>query len=123
MNDFLLVSSGAILGANTRFVMYKKFEKLTLRKDVITLLVNIIASFFFGFFLSVLPNINPVKFSYQLALFFLFGFLGSFSTFSTYIFDLFELCLQFKFIQAFKLFFISCALGIASLVFGFVLGN
>ena len=123
MNDFLLVSSGAILGANTRFVIYKKFEKLTLRKDVITLLVNIIASFFFGFFLSVLPNIHPVKFSYQLALFFLFGFLGSLSTFSTFVYDLFELSFEFRFFRAAKLFIFSFCLGIIALVFGSFLGN
>ena len=123
LQDILLVSCGAILGVNFRFIIYKKFEELNFSKDLSVLIINTFSCFLLGFFLSILPRISSYNFSNKLVLFFLIGFLGSLSTFSTFIYDLFDFFLRFKFSRAIKLFFSSLLFGIIALVFGFFIGN
>ena len=118
-----MVSLGAALGANLRFFLYNKIGKLKIAKDVTILIINTVSSFFLGLFLSALPKLSSVNFSYELVLFFLIGFLGSLSTFSTFIYDLFDLCMNFKFFRALNLLTISISCGIFALAFGFLLGN
>ena len=122
LKDFLLISLGAVLGANTRFIIYRKIEKTNINKNYIILLINSFASFFLGLFISILSQINSLSYSYQLGLFFSIGLLGSLSSFSTLIYDLYELCIQSKHYKAFKLFIISLTSGILSFTFGFLLG-
>ena len=123
MQDILLVSCGAIFGANLRFLIYKKLEKFDLAKEFSILTINTIACFLFGLFVSVMSRIRLLDFSYQLVLFISVGFLGSFSTFSTYVYDLFDLFIQFKFLRALKLCLYSLVLGIISIAVGFLLGS
>ena len=123
MSEILIVSIGAILGVNTRFKVFNKLEKLNLSKDFFILIINTLASFSLGLFLSLIDQFSSFIYSYQLLLFFSIGFLGSFSTFSSFVYDLFALCLQLKFSRALKLFVISASLGIISFAFGFSLGN
>jgi CrcB protein len=121
--DVLLVSFGAIFGANSRFLIYKGLEKIKFRKDLIILVINTISSFCLGFFISVLPSTNYLKYSYQLGLFFLIGYLGSLSSFSTFIYELFNIFQHFKFNRAIYLLFISITLGILSMALGFLIGQ
>ncbi len=123
MKDILLVSIGAVIGANMRFILYKNLEKLRIAKDVVILIINTLASFCLALFLSVFPHIRSFNFSNELLLFFSIGLLGSLSTFSTLVYDLFDLFFKFKFFKALKLLTISIAFGIAALVLGFLLGN
>ncbi len=123
MSEILFVSFGAILGANTRFKIFNKLEKFNLSKDLLILIINTLASFSLGLFLSLIDQFSSFIYSYQLLLFFSIGFLGSFSTFSSFVYDLFFLCLQLKFSRALKLFIISVSLGIISFAFGFSLVN
>jgi len=123
MQDIFLISFGALLGANTRFIIIKKFEELNFRNEFSILIINTIASFLLGFFLAVLPQISSLDLYYQLVLFCSIGFLGSLSTFSTFVYDLFDLLLRFNFLRVFKLFFTSLALGVIALAFGFLLAN
>ena len=123
MSEFFLVSLGAIFGANARFIIFRKFEKLNLNKYYSTLLINTLSSFFLGVFLSFLEKISSFIYIYQLGLFFSIGFLGSFSTFSTFVANLYDLFLQLRFSMALILFTISSSLGIISFAFGFLLGN
>ena len=123
MQDILAISFGAVLGVNIRFKIYDKFQKINLSKDLIILMINILASFLFGLLLSVLPRISSYNFFDQLVLFLSIGCLGSLSTFSTFVYDLFDLCLKLKFIRAVQLFFISWSLGIIALAFGVFLGK
>ncbi len=116
-----LIAFGAILGANTRFLIYKNLEKANLSKNYIILLINTFSSFFLGFIVSLLSKISSLNYSYQLGLLFSIGFLGSLSTFSTFIYDLYELIIQLKFYRALKLCIISLILGILSFAVGFVL--
>tara|TARA_B100000579_G_C22760302_1_gene818610 strand:- start:648 stop:1022 length:375 start_codon:yes stop_codon:yes gene_type:complete len=123
LQDSLLVSVGAILGANTRFFIYKKLEKNHHSRDYRILIINTFASFSLGIFLSILPRLNSYEFSYELVLFVLIGFFGSLSTFSSFVYELFDLFVSFKYLRAFKLYIISLALGIIALLFGFFVGN
>ena len=123
MVDVFFVSLGAIIGANTRFKILNSLGNVNLKKDSCILLINTFASFSLGLFLALSEKLSSFSFSDQLVLFFSVGFLGSFSTFSSFVYDLFELCLQFKFSMALKLFVISFCLGITAFAFGFLLGN
>ena len=122
LQDILLVSFGALIGANIRFFIYKEFEKLNLRKDYSILIINTLASFSLGFLLSILKSISSYNFSYQIVLFVSIGFLGSLSTLSSFVYDLFEFFLQYKFFKALKLFVLSLSLGLTALAFGSFLG-
>ncbi len=123
MQNILLVSFGAILGVNSRYLIYNKLQKNKLRNYYIILIINTFASFCLGLFLSILKRISSLDTSYQLILFCSIGFLGSLSTFSSFINDLFDLFIKYKFFRALKLLFISYSLGIVSLAFGFLLGS
>ncbi len=123
MVEILLVSIGAIVGANIRFKIQNKLGELSLRKDFVILIINTFASFSLGLFLSLLEQFSSFIYSYKLVLFFSIGLLGSFSTFSSFVYDLFELCLQFKFFRALRLFIVSVSLGIIAFAFGFFLSN
>ena len=107
MNEVLVISLGAILGANTRFKISNDLEKLNLSKDLIILIINTFSSFFLGLFLSLIKYFASFVYSYQLVLFFVIGFLGCFSTFSSFVYDLFDLCLQLKFSRALNIFSVS----------------
>ena len=122
MQDILLITIGSILGANTRFIIYKKLEKKKLNKNYIILVINIFSSFLLGLFLSFLSRNSYLIYSYQLVLFFSIGLLGSLSTFSTFIYDVYDLFKKFKFYKAFKLLIISLTLGILFFSIGFLLG-
>ena len=120
--DVCLISFGAVLGANTRYLIYKKLNKLNISKNIIVLVINTCSSFFLGLFLSILPQIESLSYSYKLVLFFSIGLLGSLSTFSSFIYDLYDLFIQFKFYSAFQLFVISLSSGLLALAVGFLLG-
>ena len=123
MAEILFVSFGAILGANLRFKIYNKLEKINLSKDLIILTINTFASFCLGLFLSLEEQLRALTYYSQLVLFFSIGFLGSLSTFSSFVFDLFALCLKLEFFRALKLFIISASMGIIAFALGIFLGN
>ena len=122
LKDFILIGFGAVLGANTRFIIYQKLEKINLNKHSIIFLINTFSSFFLGLFIAIASRLSSLSYYYQLGLFFTIGLLGSLSTFSAFIYDLYDLLIQFKFYRAFKLFIISLTLGILSFAVGFLLG-
>jgi len=121
MYEFLFVSFGAILGANARFLILGNLKNLNLKKDIPVLIINTTATFCLGLFLSIIDKVGSFIYSYQLVLLFSVGFLGSFSTFSSFIYDLFELSVEFKFYKGLKLFITSYFLGISAFAFGFFL--
>ena len=117
--DIILVSIGAVFGANVRFVIYKKFQEININGYYIILFINSFSSFLLGLFVSVLSNIVFLNFTSQLVLIFSIGFLGSLSTFSTFVYDLFNSSLKIKFFRALK----SLSLGIISVGLGLLLSN
>ena len=123
MVEIFFVSLGSILGANTRFEFQNKLEKFHLGKGFVILIINTFASFSLGLFLSIIEKFSSFNYSYQLVLFFSIGFLGSLSTFSSFVYELFDLCMQLKFLKALKVSISSVSLGIISFAFGFLLVN
>ena len=119
--DIILISFGAVLGANTRFLIYKRLDQLNLSKNRIILLINILASFSLGLFLSLVAKIDAQIYSDQLKLLFSIGLLGSLSTFSSFICNLYDLFIKLKFKIAFKLFIISLTSGVLAFAVGFLL--
>ena len=122
VKEVLLISFGAAFGVNIRFIVYNLLDNKKLSNSLIIFLINILSSFFLGLCVSLLSQIHSLIYSYELALFFSIGLLGSLSTFSTFIYDLYYLCIQLKFFRAFKLFTISLISGILFFAVGFYLG-
>ena len=120
--DFLLISLGAVFGANTRFIIYKRIERINIDKNFIILLINSFSSFFLGLFLSFLSQASSFSYSYQLGLFFSIGLLGSLSSFSSFTYDLYKLLIKFKYFRALQLFITSLIAGILFFTVGFILG-
>ncbi len=123
LKDVLIIAFGAFLGVNTRFIIYKKLEKINFSKNYIIVLINTVSSFFLGLCFSISSQNNSSIYSYHLILMVSIGLLGSLSTFSAFIYDLYELLIQSKLYRAFKLFVISITLGILFFIFGFLLGT
>ena len=113
---------GSVIGANTRFIIYQRLDKINFAKNYIILVINSLSSFLLGLFISILSHNSSTSYSYKLGLFFSIGLLGSLSTFSSFIYDLYDLFIQLKFLRAFKLFIISLTLGILSFAIGFIFG-
>ncbi len=123
LKDILLIAIGAVFGANSRFLIYQKLKEININGKFSIFLINIFSCFFLGFFISISSNIKSLNVSSQLALFFVIGFIGSLSTFSTFIYDLFELCREYKFLKALNLFIFSFSLGTSALVLGSLFCN
>ena len=123
INDVLLITFGAVLGANTRFIIYQKLEKINLSNNHIILVINTFSSFLLGLFLSFSSKIDSLTYSYQSELFFSIGLLGSLSTFSTFIYDLYNLFIKLEFYRALRLFNTSLTLGLLSFAAGFLIRN
>tara|TARA_Y100001968_G_scaffold123055_1_gene111997 strand:- start:111 stop:503 length:393 start_codon:yes stop_codon:yes gene_type:complete len=123
LKDILLITFGAVLGANIRYIIYQKLEKINLSNNHIILVINTLSSFLLGLFLSFSSQIDSFTYSYQSGLFFSIGFLGSLSTFSTFIYDLYNLFIKLEFYKALRLFLISVTLGILSFAAGFLIRN
>ena len=123
LKDVLLITFGAVLGANTRFIIYQKLEKINLSNNHIILVINTFSSFLLGLFLSFSSKIDSFTYSYQSELFFSIGLLGSLSTFSAFISDLYNLFIKLEFYKTLRLFIISLTLGILSFAVGFFIMN
>ena len=116
-----MIGCGAVLGANIRFLIYKKLENINFNRNYIILLINTLSSFLLGFFLANLSHLGSLGDPYKLGIFFSIGLLGCLSTFSSFVYDLYDFSIKLKFYRAFQLFLISLTLGILSFAFGFLL--
>lgn len=83
MNRYLLISLGAILGANARYLTgVWATERFGPSFPYGTLLVNVSGSFVLGFLVAALEGRLPI--SSDLRFFLGVGFLGAFTTFSSF---------------------------------------
>jgi|UniRef100_A0A7C4KJ20 CrcB protein len=86
LETFLLISLGAVLGANLRYwVGGWAAERLGAQFPFGTLMINLTGSLILGFFLTLATQrflIDP-----RWRVFFTIGFLGSYTTFSTYTYE------------------------------------
>jgi fluoride exporter len=86
MNDFLLISCGAILGGNLRYFI----NRVTLQRigpgfPYGTLAINVFGSLVIGFFMAGPWKTSPHMKAASLLV--AVGFCGGFTTFSSYAFD------------------------------------
>lgn len=90
MERFLLISFGAVLGANLRYwVSAWANQRWQTDFPVGTFIVNLVGCFILSFFITLTTErfiVDP-----RLRMLFTVGFLGSFTTFSTYSFESVEL--------------------------------
>ena len=86
MSNFLLLSLGAVLGANARYLVARlSLERFGSTFPYGTLAINVLGSLVIGFFMA-----GPWKTSPSMkaaSLFVAVGFCGGFTTFSSYAFD------------------------------------
>jgi fluoride exporter len=83
VNRYLLISLGAVLGANARYLVgIWSVQRFSAGFPAGTLLVNVIGSFVLGFLLTALDGRLPLP--SDLRFFLGVGFLGAFTTFSSF---------------------------------------
>ena len=87
---YLAISIGAVLGANTRFLLGRFVaERLGVAFPYGTLIINVSGSFLIGFVLALVTErmVGPWWVRPALAI----GFLGSYTTFSTFSYETLQL--------------------------------
>ncbi|PWH15949.1 MAG: fluoride efflux transporter CrcB [Anaerolineae bacterium] len=93
MTKFLLISLGAILGANARYWLGGwAAEKFGAAFPYGTLIINLTGSFVLGVFITLITDRFLVDPNWRLLI--AIGFLGSYTTFSTYTYESVNLLLS-----------------------------
>jgi CrcB protein len=99
MKDFLILSSGAIVGANARYLLTRfTIKELGQSFPYGTLIINFLGSLIVGFF--VVWSMERVLLDPRWRLLVVVGFCGSFTTFSAYAFESMALFEQGKWMLA-----------------------
>lgn len=89
MQTFLLISTGAIVGANLRYLAGQSVARLFPTLPYGTLLINVTGSFLLGFFM--LWTTERVLADPRWRLLIAVGFCGGYTTFSSYAYETFAL--------------------------------
>tara|TARA_Y100001968_G_C19062492_1_gene574438 strand:+ start:128 stop:514 length:387 start_codon:yes stop_codon:yes gene_type:complete len=119
-NYLFLVSTGSILGVISRLLILDYFELRFNRKELGLVIINLLATFIFGFTFSIFFENGLIN---SLWLIFFVGFLGSFSTFSSFILDLLSQSLQNKWRELFLILSVNILGGVLLAFLGFKLGK
>ncbi|HEY7211028.1 MAG TPA: fluoride efflux transporter CrcB [Bryobacteraceae bacterium] len=99
MQTIFLISLGAILGANLRYVVAQYVSKLIPSGFPFgTLIINVSASFFAGFF--VVWTSERILADPRWRILIAIGFCATYSTYSSYIFETFTLMEKGQFLPA-----------------------
>lgn len=122
MEKFLLISAGAVFGANARYWMgVWSAEKWGSSFPIGTLIINITGSFLLGLFMTLATErflVDP-----RMRLLVTVGFLGAYTTFSTYTFESIALLQKGQWALGFVNLLGSAILGLASVGLGVYLGK
>jgi CrcB protein len=122
MEKFLLISTGAILGANARYWLgIWCADRWGTTFPYGTLLINVTGSFILGLFMTLAAErflIDP-RWRFLVAV----GFLGAYTTFSTYSYESFSLLSKGQWAAGLMNLFGSSILGILSVGLGVFLGK
>ncbi len=122
MEKFLLISAGAILGANARFWLADwAAQKWGAAFPIGTLIINLTGSLILGFFMTLATErfmLDP-----RWRLFFAVGFLGAYTTFSTYTYESFNLIFKGQWIPGLFNLIGSTILGVVAVGIGVYLGK
>jgi CrcB protein len=119
METFLLISAGAIVGANLRYwVGGWAAQRLGTSFPYGNLIINLTGSFILGFFLTLATErllLDP-RWRVMLAI----GFLGSYTTFSSYTFESLSLIMNNQWLSGLLNLFGSAFLGGVSVFLGII---
>jgi CrcB protein len=122
MDKFLLISAGAILGANARYWIGDwAAQRWGATFPTGTLIINLTGSFVLGFFMTLATErlmLDP-----RWRLLFFVGFLGAYTTFSTYTYESFNLMFKGQWILGLANLFGSTILGVLAVGLGVYLGK
>ncbi len=122
MQRFLLISLGAMLGANLRYwVGDWAAQRWGAAFPYGTLLINLTGSFLLGLFLSLATGrflVDP-----RLRVLFAVGFLGAYTTFSTFTYESVNLLLKGQWVAGSLNLFGSALLGALAVLLGVYLGK
>lgn len=122
MREFLLIGSGAVLGANARYWLNNYMVgRLGASFPYGTLIINISGSFLLGFVLVLIANRVVVDPGYRLLIG--TGFLGAYTTFSTFSYDTIALLEVGDFLPAMWNVLASVAISLAGAYLGIVLAR
>lgn len=122
MEKFLLISAGAILGANARYWLGDwAAQKWGANFPYGTLLINVTGSLLLGIFLTLATErflIDP-----RWRLLFAVGFLGAYTTFSTFTYESFNLLFKGQWLLGLTNLLGSTILGVIAVGLGVYLGR
>lgn len=122
MQTALLISLGAVLGANLRYwFSLWAGQRWGIQYPIATFLINLTGSLVLGFFITVISErflIDP-----RWRVFFAIGFLGSYTTFSTYTYESITLILAGNWLSGLLNLFGSAVLGALASILGIFLGR
>jgi len=122
MEKFLLISAGAILGANARYWFGTwAAQKWGTTFPIGTLLINLSGSLLLGFFLTLAANRLQLDPRWRLLL--SVGFLGAYTTFSTYTYESLVLIEKGQWLPGLFNLLGSAILGIFAVAIGVYLGK
>jgi fluoride exporter len=122
MSNFLLISVGAIIGANVRFWLSDwATQKWGATFPLGTMIINLTGSLVLGFFMTLATDrlmLDP-----RWRLLFAVGFLGAYTTFSTYTYESFDLLFKGQWLPGLLNLFGSTLLGVIAVGLGVLLGK
>lgn len=122
MQTFLLISLGAVLGANLRYsIGVWAAGKLGSSFPYGNLIINLTGSFILGFFMTL--AVDRLLLDPRWRMFFAVGFLGSYTTFSSYTFESMSLIMDSQWIAGLLNLFGSAFLGGIAVFFGILLAR
>ena len=105
MINLILVATGGALGAVLRFILTNISKTLFESSIYGTISVNIIGSFFIGYFIT--SNVGNKLSENFINFFLIIGLLGSFTTFSAFSYEVLDLINSKKYVSTFAYIFIS----------------
>jgi CrcB protein len=122
LQTFLLISSGAVLGANARYWLgVWAAQKWGAAFPFGTLLINISGSLVLGFFFTLANERLLLDPRWRLLV--AVGFLGAYTTFSTYTYESFALLSKGQWLPGLLNLFGSTIIGVLAVGFGVALAN
>lgn len=122
MEKFLIISAGAILGANVRYWIGDwAAQKFGASFPYGTFIINLTGSLLIGFFLTLTTERLMIDPRWRLLI--AVGFLGSYTTFSTFTYESLNLLFNGQWLIGLINFFGSTFLGILAVGVGVYLGK
>lgn len=119
MKELLFILLGGGLGAVLRYFLTIIMQKYLRMEHYATFVVNLLGCFILGLFVPVyLGEVHTIR-----AVFFIIGFVSSFTTFSTFEYENIDLIAHERYLEFLKYSVYSCICGITAVLIGLLIGN